>query len=392
MALPGLEADLGITKTHLGIFMTLHGTIYGVSKFLSGFAADRLSSRHLLVSSLLLCSACTFIFGCGSSVMVLGGIWVLHGLIQGFSFPPIAKLLAYWIPPKKLATKMSYFQTSHSIGAGVIIIICSWLATSYSWRYCFYVPGALALLGVIWIWITIRNSPSDVGLPEIDALEQKESQQEVNVSEKNSIGYKELLMKKVFKSKVIWILALANFPVYVMRFVFLDWGPTILKEWKGLSLIHSGFIIAGFEVAGIAGIILAGRITDKYFEGKTHRVCLIYMILAMVSVFLFWKVTTAPAWLYIAFLISAGFFIYGVQALGGIATSKMATRRVAATACGFHGFWGYLSLTVSGWLVGYLTKAHGWGYSIGLITMIGLSGVILFALIWNAKADGYDDI
>lgn len=48
MAMPDLQADLGITKAQLGLFLTLHGAIYGISKFLSGFAADRLSSRHML--------------------------------------------------------------------------------------------------------------------------------------------------------------------------------------------------------------------------------------------------------------------------------------------------------------------------------------------------------
>ena len=33
MAMPGIEQDLGITKTDLGLFLTLHGLIYGVSQF-----------------------------------------------------------------------------------------------------------------------------------------------------------------------------------------------------------------------------------------------------------------------------------------------------------------------------------------------------------------------
>ena len=44
-AMPSIEATFGITKTQLGIFLTLNGVIYGVSRFINGFIADRVSAR-----------------------------------------------------------------------------------------------------------------------------------------------------------------------------------------------------------------------------------------------------------------------------------------------------------------------------------------------------------
>jgi OPA family glycerol-3-phosphate transporter-like MFS transporter/OPA family sugar phosphate sensor protein UhpC-like MFS transporter len=170
MAMPGLQADLGITKAQLGIFLTLHGVVYAFSKFLSGVAADKLSSRHMLVCALLFSSVCNLLFGLNSALIVLGSLWVLNGLFQGFGFSPIARLLVYWIPPKELATKMAIWQTSHSIGVASALIICGYVV-SFGWRYCFFVPVVIAMLGVIFMWITIRNTPSSVGLPEIEEME-----------------------------------------------------------------------------------------------------------------------------------------------------------------------------------------------------------------------------
>ena len=39
LAMPGLEADLGISKTSLGIFLTLNGVVYGLSRFVNGVLA-----------------------------------------------------------------------------------------------------------------------------------------------------------------------------------------------------------------------------------------------------------------------------------------------------------------------------------------------------------------
>jgi len=383
MAIPALQADLGISKTQLGIFLTMHGLIYGVSKFLSGFAADRFSSRHMLVTGLLLCSICNILFGLSSSVMVLGVCWVFNGLFQGSGFPPIARLLTHWIPPKELATKMAWWNTSHSIGAGLAVIICGYVV-SFGWRWCFFIPAAMALVGVVFTWFAIRNSPKSVGLPELGSETKKDD-------DTPKASYRELLVKKIFTSKVIWIISIANFFVYILRFAVLDWGPTLLKEWKGISLTHAGWMVAAFEVAGLIGIVSAGWVADKFFGSRSHRVCLICMIMATVFMFLFWQITTAPVWLYLLFLMSCGFFIYGAQALGGIASANIATRDVAAASVGFHGFWGYLSVIVTGWGIGLITDQFGWSYSLGFIVGAGIIGSLIFALAWGAKSDGYEE-
>src|SRR5665213_704696 len=48
-ALPGLHKEFGITKSAFGMFLTLHGLTYGVSKFANGFCAG-----------VLLCVQCAF--------------------------------------------------------------------------------------------------------------------------------------------------------------------------------------------------------------------------------------------------------------------------------------------------------------------------------------------
>ena len=51
MAMPYMQKDLGITKADLGLFLTLHGLIYGVSKFANGFLADRANARTMMAAA-----------------------------------------------------------------------------------------------------------------------------------------------------------------------------------------------------------------------------------------------------------------------------------------------------------------------------------------------------
>ena len=100
--------------------------------------------------------------------------------------------------------------------------------------------------------------------------------------------------------------------------------------------------------------------------------------------------TEEPDALLIGVLAMAGFFIYGPQALIGIAAANQATKKAAATANGLVGIFGYLSTAVSGLGVGWLADNYGWSYVfMGVIAMAIVGGVVFLAM-WGAKRDGYD--
>src|SRR3989442_11962301 len=159
--MPFMETGLGIQKTQLGLFLTLHGLLYGVSKFANGFFGDRANALNLIVTGLAASAILNVAFGFSSTVFLLGTIWMLNGWFQGMGFPPCARLLTHWFSPKELATKMSVWNSSHPIGGGLIVILCGYLVV-ISWRLCFYVPAAIALVVAIFIWFTLPDTPASV--------------------------------------------------------------------------------------------------------------------------------------------------------------------------------------------------------------------------------------
>src|SRR3954462_10901450 len=50
---PFIGRELHIDKSGLGLILTLHGVVYGISKFLNGFLADRANARVFMSSALL---------------------------------------------------------------------------------------------------------------------------------------------------------------------------------------------------------------------------------------------------------------------------------------------------------------------------------------------------
>ena len=178
IAMPYLNEEMGISKSDLGLFLTLHGLIYGLSKFVNGIWGDRSNARYFLVTGLVFCGICNLLFGFSSSVLALGIFWILNGWFQGMGVPPCTRLMTHWIVPERLATKMSVWNTSHSIGAGLAIIFCGYVVSlnwgawfdassmlSQHWRWCFLLPATIALLGAAVVWAFVRDTPSSVGFP-----------------------------------------------------------------------------------------------------------------------------------------------------------------------------------------------------------------------------------
>ena len=415
IVMPALESELGLSKAKLGLFLTLNGVIYGVSRFVNGFFADRMSRKKMMAAGLFLSAVVNILIGLSPQmdglfnlldaegkattglVVLIGSLWLINGYTQGMGYPPCGSLMAHWIKPSELATKQSIWNSSHSIGAGLVSVLCGTLILqkfSYSaWQWCFFIPAILAIAGSVMLLLTLKDTPASVGLPDPESMDENApSKADVQVEDPSFTEkvYRRLVSKMVFRNPVIWILAITNFCVYVIRFTILDWGSTFLTQDRGLTIQAASTVVAASELAGgIVGTLIAGWATDRFFKSRSQRTCLIGLLGATLCFLLFWLTPKGMNGLAVSCIIMASFFVYMPQALIGIACSNQATKRVAASANGLAGIFGYASTTVSGLMFGYLAEHFGWNSVFEVAIVFGVIGVILFAFIWNAPSDGY---
>ena len=384
MAQPAMLEEGAISMYALGTMITVHGVVYGLSRFANGFWADRLNGRIFMFIGLALSALTNLLFGCTSVALLFGAFWVVNGWTQGMGFPPCTRMLTHWIHPRELATKMSVWNTSHSFGAVMALGLCSALfSLGFGWRWCFWVPAVLAGIVSLFCFFCVKESPREAGLPELEIENARSDSQGAALTVRDR-------MKLVFGNRVIWLIALANFFVYIVRFGFLDWGPTFLKQYKGIPVSKGGLMIIAFELAAIVGTIFAGWITDRVFKGRGVRTCAFCMLFTAFFSFGFWYLPSgAPIWQATLLLMGAGFCIYGPQALIGIVAANQATKEAAAMAYGFTGIMGYASTIVSGVGVAFIKTHYGWGATLCSFAVFAIVGMALFLFAWSAAATGY---
>ena len=413
IAMP-LLGDIGVSKVQLGAFLTCGGIVYGVGRFLNGIVADRNSARKVMAIGLFICSFVNVLFGL-SDFLVLGGaapavkegaaaatalvwtmgiVWIVNQYFQGMGVGPCIKTLPKWFPPEELSTKQSIWNLSHSIGAGAVFALCGWLLIPlfHSWRLCFIVPAAIAAVGGVAVLFLFKDSPEEVGLSAGASDSSHVSRLTSNGDKRREAqdsddgDYKTYISRHVFRNPKVWIIAIADFFVYTVRFAALDWGIVLLMETKGLSLAAATTLCFVFEiVGGNLGMVVAGWATDRFFSSCAHRTSVFCMAGAALAIAAFWFVpVSAPLVVKLLPFMMIGFFIYGPQALLGVATTQQATPRAAGVAGGFVGIFSYASTILSGIGFGFVAQHWGWNAAYATILAAALVGGTVLSLIWRA--------
>ena len=440
-AMPALGAEYGIKNTSFGIILSLVGIIYGISKFINGVIADRANARWHFAIGLSVSVLINFLFGwtadlshwitgttegpdfINAFVMSIAVLLILNNIAQGVGFAPCNRLLVHWIPPKELASKMSIWNTAHSIGGALVSILCGaiigGLGSNLSsdsgvvariagnlgkdvadpaviqaaehvgaWQWCFWIPALIGLAGVIFMWFAIRDTPKSVGLPELEGTQ-------TSMDEDDSTAhYKVFVRKMVFRNPVIWFLAIADIFVYIVRFAIFDWGPKFMTQGgQGFTPQQAGIAVAAFEICGIVGMVVSGFVTDKLFKSKGQHVATICMGLTALALLLLWLMP--KSWGFIPYCIGlglVGFILYGPQTLAGVVAAGQATKKAASAAVGLVGIVSYCANLFTGFGIGALSDHFGdvfWDYLFLILAVVSLIGGFFFALTWNAK-DGYE--
>lgn len=112
-SIPSIVKELNLTKENqhkLGIITSCYTITYGLSKFIGGFLGDRVSSRGLFASGLLLSALVNVAIGYYTSLWSLTVLWGVNGLVQGVGWPPCATLIKNWFRPQEVNCCLNIFE------------------------------------------------------------------------------------------------------------------------------------------------------------------------------------------------------------------------------------------------------------------------------------------
>lgn len=399
----------------VGLAMSAVSIAYAFSKFIMGSVSDRSDSRKFLCVGLVL-SALTMIlvgvmpFGANTALntAVIFALMLVVGWLSGMGWPPCGRIMTHWFSQNERSFKMSIWNVSHTIGsfslgflaiAGVAIF--AFLAPTFgldpaqAWRGNFIFPALVAICIAAFCWWAIRDTPESCGLPSVQEYRNDYSGVKDKTKTGEKLPFKVLFVDYVLKNKLLWVVALSNIFVYMVRYGIGDWAPTFLQKAEIMTAAESKVAFSVHNLIGAVGTILCGLATSKIFKGRCAPMNVICMLACMAGVLIYWFVGAgygnfSPAMqkvlVYIA-LCLIGFFIYGPVALTGVQALNLVPKNAAGTAAGFVGLFGYFigDAICSKIFVGGVANSLGWNAA-NLTVAIGAGiGVVLCAMLWNSE-------
>lgn len=388
-ALPAIGRDLNYSNTELGILGATLYITYGVGKFVNGILADRANIRYFSVIGMVGSAVCSLAFSFTSSLYMLAFIWGVNGWFQSMGNPPYARALAQWFNVKERGRIWGYWSTNHQVGTLLVFWLTSLLLMKYGWRSCFIVPAFIALVVAVFLYNRLRDRPEAMGLPSVERYDKDKEldyTMEEHEEEEFEHNFWRAFLHKIVLNKWIWLCAFINVFVYVVRYGADDWSPKLLVELKGNSDSLAAFLSSANPLIGIVGMITAGWISDKVFAARRGPAAAISMILLAVCIYIFYVIPPGHPYLDFGIMGLIGFFTYGPQLLiAGVASVDFGSKRLAASATGFVGLFGYIGAVCSSIGTGVFVDRWGWGGGAMFWGVCALFGGLLTLLMWKAK-------
>ncbi|MFG1664047.1 MFS transporter [Streptomyces sp. Y7] len=147
LAADEIRADLGLSATQFGLANSAFFLLFSVAAVVVGLAADRLSTKMLLLVMAVLWSVAQVPAAIGGGLAVLVVSRVLLGASEGPAFPVAQQATLAWFPNHRRNLPGALITLGVTLGVIVSAPGLSWVIQNHGWRAALWV---LAAVGLVW--------------------------------------------------------------------------------------------------------------------------------------------------------------------------------------------------------------------------------------------------
>lgn len=365
-----IKAEVAMTDAQFGLLTSVFLWVYAAFSPLGGFLADRFSRTRVILGSLVIWSAMTWLTGQMHSVPGLLIVRALMGLSEACYIPAALALIADYHPgpTRSLATglHMSGIYAGAALGG-----VGGYIAEQFGWRTGFHLFGGLGIGYAVLMLLVLRDCSSS------PAGGSQASQPAAKVGVLPALS-------ALFSQPAFLLLLVINALVGIANWGIYGWLPTYLKERFQLGLGAAGMTATGYiQVASFAGVLAGGLWADRWSRTQPRARALVPALgCCAVAPCLFFSASTDLLPLAVAGLVMFGLGRGFFDANHMPILRSIADQRYSATGYGFLNFIGCLAGGAMIYVGGWLKDAHVDLARVFQASAVGLLvvGLLLFAL------------
>lgn len=249
-----IKASITMSDAQFGLLTSVFLWVYGAVSPLGGYLADRFNRRRVIIGSLLVWSAMTWLTAHVHTFQHLLWARALMGVSEACYIPAGLALIADYHrgPTRSLATglHMSGMYAGAALGG-----VGGYIAEHLGWRYGFSIFGAFGVGYAAVLLFCLKNAPThelvaDRPSPAVKGVEGV------------SLG---AAMRALFSQPAFLVLLALNALVGIANWGINGWLPTFLKERFHLGLGAAGLSATGYiQIASLGGVLAGGAWADLW--------------------------------------------------------------------------------------------------------------------------------
>lgn len=239
------------SATNFGYLMAAFLWIYGLMSPVSGIIADRLNRKWLIVGSLFVWSAVTYLMGMATTFSQIFWLRALMGVSEALYIPAGLSLIADYHTGRSRSLAVGIHMTGLYIGQAVGGFGAT-VAAAFSWHSTFHWFGIIGIAYAVVLMLFLRDKKH---------APQPAAQSPVSAA-KESVGKS---LKLLLTNGAFWVILLYFAVPSLPGWATKNWLPTLFSENLGMPMSEAGPLSTiTIAVSSLMGVLLGGTLSDRW--------------------------------------------------------------------------------------------------------------------------------
>ena len=272
VAAPVMAREFRLSQTALGIIFSVFLWAYAIGQIPSGWFADRVGPKIVLLIIVPFWSLMTAVTAIATGLLSLSIIRFIFGLAEAGAFPSATRGMQFWFPSSERGIVQGVTHSFSRLAIAIVPFLAVTIMTAFGWRWIFYFFGALGLLWSLAFAWSYRDGPEDhPGVNPAELAQIRGRSCDGTILPPIALQSRQKApWATIFRSPNMWYIAAGYCCFYYGTYFYVTWFPTYLLEYRHLSLKAMGILAPLPLIAGMAGDILGGTLTDRVYR-KTGK-------------------------------------------------------------------------------------------------------------------------
>ena len=237
-----------------GALMAIFLWIYGFMSPVAGMIADRFSRKWLVVGSLFVWSAVTYLMGYADDFHELYWLRAVMGISEALYIPSALSLIADWHQGKSRSLAIGVHMTGLYVGQAIGGFGAT-VAAIFSWHSTFHWFGIIGIIYSLILVVTLRENPAHTLVKE----------RPIALGEKKPSLFSGLSV--LFSTCAFWVIlfyfAAPSLPGWATK----NWLPTLFSESLNIPMSEAGPISTiTIAFSSFIGVIVGGILSDRWVQ------------------------------------------------------------------------------------------------------------------------------